>query len=151
MGGRVGIVQSLAAAGANLDTKDAFGWTALMYAAVEGHASVIPILAQFGASLDLGNNTQWTALVLAAWYGRCDCVIALINAGANIAKRDLVGCAALDYARTECCRLVILKALARTFLMGTHAVAGRKSVVRLLPIDMLDMIISHVLQSASYD
>jgi len=50
------VVQLLLKAGANLNSSDNFGWTALMYASHYGHVEVVQLLLNAGANPNAVNN-----------------------------------------------------------------------------------------------
>jgi ankyrin repeat protein len=74
--------------GADVDTRDNYGWTALMHAANLGRTDVAKILLSNGAKLELRDNGGTTALTLAAAQGRDEMVTLLVEKGANINAKD---------------------------------------------------------------
>jgi uncharacterized protein len=76
-------LQRLAAAGAAVDARDEHGQTALMLAAVNGHAGVVDWLVEHGAALDHTAKYGLSALMLAVVNGHVDVVRRLVRAGAN--------------------------------------------------------------------
>ncbi len=58
LGGYVEIVQMLIEAGAELNTSDLHGWTALMEAAQKGHLQVVDLLLTAGADPFLANDVS---------------------------------------------------------------------------------------------
>jgi uncharacterized protein len=60
-----------------------YGRTALMIAAVEGHADVVRLLVEAGSDLELADAEGSTALTLARSYGNLDVAALLAAAGAN--------------------------------------------------------------------
>jgi ankyrin repeat protein len=68
----------------NLNARRLGGKTALMLAAMNGHAGVVQALIDAKADVTAVDNEQKTALMLAAMNGHADVVRALIDAGADI-------------------------------------------------------------------
>jgi ankyrin repeat protein len=128
--GRLGIILVLLSAGAEVDSKDKsapttektalkfkyhslmffrYGYTALHYAAKNGHLGVIPVLLSAGAEVDSKNESApttektalkfkyhslmffsygWTALHEAAWNGHLGGIPVLLSAGAEVDSKD---------------------------------------------------------------
>ena len=96
-------LERLAAAGAQIDARDEHGQTALMLAAVEGHADVVDWLVGHGAALDHTAKYGLSALMLAVVNGHVEVVRLLVRAGANQELRGggapgFAGKTALDLA-----------------------------------------------------
>ncbi len=81
--GDAAAVRELAAAGADVDARDAYGSTALIIAATFGRPTVAAALVDAGADLDLQNGDGSTALHAAAFLGRTAIVRLLLDHGAN--------------------------------------------------------------------
>lgn len=77
-------LERLAAAGADIDARDAHGQTALMLATVDGHADVVEWLVGRGAMLDHTAKYGLSALMLGVINGHVDIVRTLVRAGANL-------------------------------------------------------------------
>ena len=60
------------------------GYTALSWAAKNGHKEVIYHLLNHGAKVDIKNNDGWTPLILAARFGHANIVKTLIENGADV-------------------------------------------------------------------
>ena len=106
----VEVGQELLGAGADVDTRDWDGWTALMLAARNGHTEIARTLIEAGADVDTQDRNGQTAMMLAAWYGHTEIARALIEAGADVDTRDRDGWTALRAARnghTEIARALI--------------------------------------------
>ncbi|TNJ26174.1 Kinase, NEK [Giardia muris] len=56
--------------------KDEYGETALMFAAINGHAYCIPLLEK---EIGMQNKGGWTALMWAVYYGKTDCARLLLS------------------------------------------------------------------------
>jgi hypothetical protein len=69
--------------GVNVKTKDKDGRTALMGAAMNGHAEIVRILLDEGAEVNIKDKYGSTALMAAARYGHKEIVNLLKQAGAK--------------------------------------------------------------------
>jgi hypothetical protein len=78
--GRIDIVNSLVANGADVNVRDRDGWTALMRAACEGHTEIVHILMQAGADVHVKNDEGESALTLAREKGHT-CIVNLLREG----------------------------------------------------------------------
>jgi hypothetical protein len=104
--GDVAALARLAAAGTDLDSRDAHGQTALMRAALAGHAEAVRWLAAQGADLNHSAKFHLTALMLAVVNGKYDAARVLIEAGADLTARGsgapgFAGKTAADLARAR--------------------------------------------------
>ena len=72
--------------GADVNTEDVDGFTALMKAAECGHNKCVELLIKTGAEVDKRNAKGFTALILASENGHDKCLKFLIEAGANVNK-----------------------------------------------------------------
>jgi len=72
----------LAEAKADLEAKDAAGFTALMIASQKGHEGTVRVLAEAEADLEAKQGAGQTALMIAARHNRAGCVELLRGAGA---------------------------------------------------------------------
>lgn len=88
-------VNALLAAGTDIDSVDADGWSALRSAAWGGHLAVVSALLAAGASVDKADADGRTALRAAAWGGHVDVVNLLLKFGANVDLIDNEGRTAL--------------------------------------------------------
>jgi ribosomal protein L19E len=96
--GHVDVVQTLLAAGANIDTADFKGRRALGIAVSRGHADLMQTLLDAGANVNAVDADGMTALILAAYKGRTDMVEKLLEAGSNIDAKNHDGFTALMIA-----------------------------------------------------
>ena len=76
-------------AGANVDTANKSGWTAIMMASKEGEEQCVNALIKANASLNLRNDKGFTALMCTIQEGHYDCTKALLAAGALIDEHGL--------------------------------------------------------------
>jgi ankyrin repeat protein len=81
--GDVEAIERLAAAGADINARDAHGQTGLMLAAQHGHASVVRQLIDRGADLNHTSKYHLSALMLAVINGHASIARALVEAGAD--------------------------------------------------------------------
>lgn len=95
---RVEVAETLLAAGADVNGREAGGWTALQWAAANGHAAVAGVLIEAGAEVDAANDDGDTPLTLAARRGALGVVRTLLAAGADHEKFDGDGDSPLDIA-----------------------------------------------------
>ena len=95
------VVRLLALDGTNISAKDNEGWTALMYAALEGNTEIVKLLLERDANIETQDNNGWTALMIAAGGGNTEIVELLLERDANIEAKDNHGWTALMYAALE--------------------------------------------------
>jgi len=93
---------------ANLNLRTHEGWTALMWAAEKGNLHVLWELLNRGAIVNMQNNSGQTALMLAAGRGRIGPVGLLLNKGGDASVVDFNKNNAVDYARVEQRKEVLL-------------------------------------------
>ena len=84
--------------GAELDSVDQYGKTALMLAIKKGDVVCMNALLQAGATVNAVDDSGWTALTSAARIGHAAGVNALLQAGANVDATDQKSMTALMYA-----------------------------------------------------
>ena len=82
----------------SLQRKD--GWTALNWAAWNGHDTVIPLLLEADAQIDAQDNDGWTPLIWASANGKEAAVRELLKGNPNLDLKGY-GKTALDEARQE--------------------------------------------------
>ncbi len=100
------ILRLIIAHGADLDSTNRFGGTALIPAAEKGHPEAVDMLIAAGVDVNHVNNLGWTALLEAViltdggpTYQRI--VRSLLEGGANPSITDNDGRTALDHARAR--------------------------------------------------
>jgi uncharacterized protein len=99
-------LRRLLTAGADINSRDKYGQTALMIAARTGESSVVRFLVNNGAGLDYTAKYGLSALMLAVIGGHADIVRALVEAGADLTIRGtgapgFAGKTALDLATAQ--------------------------------------------------
>ena len=77
-------------ASVNVNQKDAWGYTALMYAAREGHLAVVQALIENGGLINAQNAAGDTALIWATARGQFAVMKLLIERGADPGVRNNV-------------------------------------------------------------
>lgn len=95
---RYDTAQTLLAAGADVNGREAGGWTALHWAAANGQRATATLLIEAGADVDAANDDGDTPLTLAARRGALGVTQELLQAGADVAKFDGDGDTPLDIA-----------------------------------------------------
>ena len=94
-----------------MEVTDNQGNTALIDAALEGHAGCVRLLVSRGANKEARNKSGTTALYWAARQGHSDCVRLLVEGGANMDSSDENRQTALLWAAskgdTDCVRLLL--------------------------------------------
>ena len=76
-------MQALLAQGADVNAKDNLGYTALMYAAENGHTETAQALLAHGTDVNAKDNFGWTALMYAKEMGYVETIRMLKKAGAK--------------------------------------------------------------------
>lgn len=95
----------LISAGAAIDKQSDLAWTALFYAAEEGHLECVNILIESQADVNAKSQGNHTPLTFAAKNGRLECMKALIAAGSTITAGALF--AASSGGHAECVHYLI--------------------------------------------
>jgi ankyrin repeat protein len=94
--GRVDVVQGLLDQGVDLESRDTYGLTGLIWAGRKGRVGVAEVLLSRGAHLETSDRRRRTALFHAVCYRRYEFVEFLANRGANVNPVDVDGWAPLD-------------------------------------------------------
>jgi ankyrin repeat protein len=68
--------------GASLNTKDFYGWTALLMAAYRGHVEIVEALVENRANLNVKNNGGITALFITELKAQPEILCLIEEAGA---------------------------------------------------------------------
>lgn len=74
------------------------GWSALHYAATNGHLKIATYLLDKNAYVDPESPNGTTALMMAARGGHIELVKVLLDRGADLSKRNALGMTAIDFA-----------------------------------------------------
>ena len=77
-------MKTLIANGANLDTTDQHGFTALMVASYSGDVEIVRLLLEAGALVDKKDSSGYTALMYFCSAGNLPCVRLLLEHGASV-------------------------------------------------------------------
>lgn len=83
--------ERLRADGARIDACDGDGWTALHWAAAEGHVPVVRYLVGAGADLDVRDDDGCTPLWAAAFNGEYQAALQLLARGPDLVPRGRGG------------------------------------------------------------
>ena len=87
--------------GADINTTDRHGYTALHWAAIYGELKIANLLINKGADINAIDSNRRTALHLAATFGHVKIVEALVKAEADVSPTDHHGYTALDVAAID--------------------------------------------------
>lgn len=97
----------------DINLKDHKGYSALMYAAYNGHTNLVLSLIAQGANIESPDKGGRTVLMGVAYKGHVDIAQVLIEAGADIDATNFVGMTAMQFAqmfgRTEVAALLSQK------------------------------------------
>ena len=91
-------LQTLLAAGADVNARDEKEWTALHWVADRGHVDAARCLLDSGAHVDARTSTQFTPLHFAAGEGRTAVVELLLESSADYNAKDAIGYTPLHWA-----------------------------------------------------
>jgi ankyrin repeat protein len=94
-------IRSFIEKGTDIDTKDAIGWTPLLWAALAGQHDAAEFLISKGADINAKNQDGATALQMACRAGRKDVVELLIDKHADINTPNNDGRTALHFAASQ--------------------------------------------------
>jgi ankyrin repeat protein len=90
--GRDDVIPALLQAGAEIDARDAKGYTPLILASYNGHATATSVLLDHGADAAAGDGARGnTALMGVAFKGYADIARLLVDAGVDVNQRNLAG------------------------------------------------------------
>ena len=93
-----GVKVLVGTAGADLETRDYYGQTALSSATLQGYPEIVEFLVDHGADLETRDNNCQTPLLIAAINGRLEIIKILANLGANVETANARGRTALSWA-----------------------------------------------------
>ena len=97
--GKLDVVKQLLADGADIETTDVAGYTALYAAVLAGHQEVVSFLSENKANPNVVDVMGVTPLMHAAFKGDTEMVRILLNAGADKAARDKMNNSVILYAK----------------------------------------------------
>ena len=118
------ILGELISAGADVNARDPYWWTALHFAAWKGYGSAVRVLIDAGADIDARDRDGRSPLHLAAFACHSDVVQVLVAAGADLHARDARGRRAIDVAPGHLQRQFVLR-LGQIRTNRTGATSGR--------------------------
>lgn len=75
------VCEKLLNSGANVDIRNKYEWTPLMYAVVYGHLTLVKIFISSGANVNALNSEKWSSVHLAAKFGYTEIIKMLVVAG----------------------------------------------------------------------
>ena len=101
-------VKQLLEQGADIETRNKQGWTALMFAAANGHTKLCKFLLEHNANIEARTPKGSTPLMLAAMYDKDRTAEALMAHGARIDARNDNGDSAYDIAKKGRCPSITL-------------------------------------------
>ncbi|KKO97783.1 hypothetical protein THAR02_10115 [Trichoderma harzianum] len=96
--GHEAIVELLLEIGADPESRNVDGQTALMHAARNGHEAIVRLLLMHEADLDSKDESGWTVVMHVALSGNETIVEMLLEMGPNIESKDVNGRTALIHA-----------------------------------------------------
>ncbi len=91
-------VRRLLALGADINAKETYGTTVLMWASLRGHLEVVKVLLEKGADINAKDSGGKNALMKASQYCHPKVVRALLEKGADVNANAKDGTTALDCA-----------------------------------------------------
>ncbi len=96
--GHLDVVRNMLDKGVDINTKDGWDSTPMMYAAANGHTDIVALLLERGVNINSTSRLERTPLMWAANRGQDGTVKFLIEKGADIASKDRGGKTALMLA-----------------------------------------------------
>eukprot|EP00300_Choanocystis_sp_HF-7_P026342 c29369_g1_i1.p1 GENE.c29369_g1_i1~~c29369_g1_i1.p1 ORF type:complete len:214 (+),score=50.89 c29369_g1_i1:3-644(+) len=149
--GKIDVLEILIEHGANLDIPNHDGWTPVYSAVMDGDETVLELLLKSGAGVNMLDEDGWTPLCVASYVGDIHIVQLLLKYRANPSKTSFGVCPrqkALEqghFTLVDVLDKAMLRKQVQTFLMGTlRRQEPPEGLVRILPIDVLEMIVSFV-------
>ncbi|CAH1796258.1 unnamed protein product, partial [Owenia fusiformis] len=136
-------VRFLLSKGANVNSQDSNGGTALMKAAQSGYINILKLLLEHRASVNMVDMDGYTALIYATSFSHIGCIQALVAAGASIDIMNNYGWSALILAAingdTDCIELFLangakpdLEDYSKLTALMHSATGGRAKSIKLL-------------------
>ena len=145
----------------NVDKKDCYNWTALMYACKGGHAKIVEKLISAGAVINSTNPYEKinfsdhsiytripTPLMLASEHGHTEIVNILIQAGANVNFTDkrnfnALGCA-ISNCKVEVVKLLLEKGADLEKISKNHESYPLLKIIGNLADDEIKVVANHL-------
>ena len=106
--------------GVDMNMKNSFGWTPLMYAADAGKRDATEMLIDFGADVNAQNKCGSTALHVAAWHGFMNIIKVLIDNNADVSIRNKIGSRATDLTTNKIIKEMLSDAMFRSSAVLSH-------------------------------
>lgn len=98
---QIDIIKKLIPRVSNINYKDEWGNTALMFASFKGQIEIVKLLVDSGADINIQNNEGNTALYLASKYNHYEVVQYLIEMGANGNVPNIFGVTAYKISKVK--------------------------------------------------
>jgi ankyrin repeat protein len=133
-------VQELLEKGADINTKDRFGFPVLVSAAAWGRVEVVKLLLDYGVNVDTETRGGQTALMKASWEDQLDVVRLLLNNGAKINAKDNDGTTALMKASWTGAHNVVKLLLDRGAEINAKDSGGRTALMSASIRNHLDIV-----------
>ena len=96
--GNIEIVRFILRKGADINTKNNIGGTALMLAAENGNTEIVNLLLDKGADINSKDKDGWGALIFAAQNGHTEIITLLLDKGVDINLKTNIGTTTLMFA-----------------------------------------------------
>jgi len=96
--GKIAEVRSLLSQATDVNVRDEYGWTPLLWASMNGNTDIVRVLLVSGANPNTRNKYGWTPLMWAAGQGYGEIVRSLIASGARLNAQDRNGWTAIMWA-----------------------------------------------------
>ena len=96
--GKIAEVRSLISQATDVNVRDEYGWTPLLWASMNGNTDIVRVLLVSGANPNTRNKYGWTPLMWAAGQGYGEIVRSLIASGARLNAQDRNGWTAIMWA-----------------------------------------------------
>ena len=138
------LVDCLIKAGADVNHKNIYGETALIFAAGKRRDKSVKALIQAGADVNHAGADGYTALIKSVMFGHDQCVKSLIEAGADV--NHSAGISALQFAITK----VHTKCLTPLLEGGAHAQVCASNNTRVLLPNYLSQKTYKLLHAAGF-
>jgi len=96
--GEIQSIKSNVESGFDINSKDEFGKTLLMYSCYYGHIEIVEYLILKKVEINIQDNENWSALFYSVSKNRVDITAILLKNGADTTLKDIDGKTAFDYA-----------------------------------------------------